>query len=147
MSASSRSGSGWVVAQFGLIGAIAASTRVPLRFARPVRAAGIPLAAAGAGLGVAAARRLGGSLTPFPEPRPDGELVEDGPYGVVRHPIYAGGTLFFVGVSLLAGPVTLALTAALAALWSLKAREEERRLERRFPAYADYARRTPRGLP
>jgi protein-S-isoprenylcysteine O-methyltransferase Ste14 len=128
------------------MGAIGASTLVPIRFPRPVRVAGLPVAVAGAAIVARAARELGRSLTPLPEPRPEGVLVETGPYAVVRHPIYVGGLVFVAGVSLAAGPVPLGLSGALAALWSLKARDEERRLERRFAGYADYRRRVPRGL-
>ena len=64
-----------------------------------------------------------------------------GPFAHVRHPIYAGGLLFFVGWSLFAGPLALVLTAALGVLWALKARVEERHLLSRYPGYAAYAAR------
>lgn len=85
---------------------------------------------------------MGSSLTPFPRPRRRGELVERGPYRFVRHPIYAGGVLFFAGLSLVLSVYGLVLTAVLAAFWIAKARLEERFLSERFPEYADYRRRT-----
>ena len=33
---------------------------------------------------------LGNSLTPFPVPRDDGELVTDGAFSYTRHPMYTG---------------------------------------------------------
>lgn len=85
---------------------------------------------------------MGKSLSPFPRPRRDAELVVSGPYRFLRHPIYVGGVLFFVGLSLVFSVYALALTAVLAAFWVAKARVEERHLSERFPGYADYRRRT-----
>lgn len=36
---------------------------------------------------------LGDSLTPFPVPKDDGELVTDGAYSYTRHPMYTGNVL------------------------------------------------------
>jgi protein-S-isoprenylcysteine O-methyltransferase Ste14 len=91
---------------------------------------------------VSASRALGRGLTPFPRPPKSGELVDSGPYAVVRHPIYSGGTLFFAGISLALSWWALVGTAALAAFWALKARVEERFLAERYPAYADYRKHT-----
>jgi protein-S-isoprenylcysteine O-methyltransferase Ste14 len=65
--------------------------------------------------------------------------VQQGPYSVVRHPVYSGGILVFAGISLALSPWSLAGTAALAVLWGLKARVEERFLAATYPGYADYA--------
>jgi protein-S-isoprenylcysteine O-methyltransferase Ste14 len=100
------------------------------------------VAAAGLVLAVWAARTMGPSLSPFPRPSPEAELVDRGPFRWLRHPIYVGGTLFFAGLSLVFSVYALALTAVLAALWFFKARVEERHLVERFPGYADYRRRT-----
>jgi protein-S-isoprenylcysteine O-methyltransferase Ste14 len=99
------------------------------------------LVLAGAALAVWAGRALGRSLTPFPRPPAAAELVETGPFAFVRHPIYAGGLLFFGGWSLLGGPLALALTGLLALLWAGKSTVEERYLLGRFPGYAAYAAR------
>lgn len=99
-------------------------------------------AALGAGLVAWSARELGPSFTPFPKPPPQGELVETGPYRVLRHPIYVGGVLFAAGLSLVFSAYGLALTALLAVFWVAKARLEERHLGERFPDYAEYRRRT-----
>ena len=85
---------------------------------------------------------MGHSLSAFPRPPRDSELVQSGPFRLVRHPIYVGGTLFFGGLGLVFSTYALALTAVLAVFWFFKARVEERHLEQRFPEYADYRRRT-----
>lgn len=142
---SSDRGDGWVVAQFVLMGVVVAAGLVGPRWPDGARttlaAVGAVLALAGGALAVRAARALGRALTPFPRPAAGGSLVERGGYGVVRHPIYTGGILFFAGFSLWAGPAALALTAALTVLWGLKARVEERHLAVRYPAYGAYCRR------
>jgi protein-S-isoprenylcysteine O-methyltransferase Ste14 len=139
-------GGGWVVLQFVLlaavlgIGLLAPGWPDGARWA--LKAAGILLVFAGALLIVMAARALGSGLTPFPKPADMGELVADGPYAVVRHPVYSGGILFAAGISLVLSPWALAATAALAVVWALKARVEERFLRERYPAYDEYCART-----
>lgn len=103
---------------------------------------GFLVAALGFALAVWAGVTMGHSLSPFPRPPRDAELVDRGPYRFLRHPIYVGGVLFFAGLSLVFSVYGLALTAVLAAFWLAKARLEERHLVARFPEYADYRRRT-----
>jgi protein-S-isoprenylcysteine O-methyltransferase Ste14 len=128
----------WVVAQLLLFLAIGASWF----FGPGVTRLGFLLALLGVALAVWAGRTMGRSLSPFPRPPPDAELVDRGPYRFVRHPIYVGGTLFFAGLSLVFSVYGLALTVVLAAFWLAKSRLEERHLAERFPEYADYRRRT-----
>jgi len=141
-----KRGGGWVVLQFALMAAIVAAGVAgppwPEHAAGPLAAVGVVLALAGAAAAAAAARSLGRGLTPLPRPRARGRLVERGPYRVVRHPIYSAGVLFFAGFSLAFGPAALALTAALAVLWALKARVEERFLAESFADYDAYCRGT-----
>ncbi len=138
-------GGGWVVAQFALMAVIVAAVVLGPRWPEGAQtwfvAVGVALILAGGAFAVWAARTLGRSLTPFPKPADVGSLVERGPFCIVRHPIYTGGMMLFVGLSLAAGPVPLALTGALAILWALKAGVEERHLQVRYPAYAGYAKR------
>lgn len=134
----SNRGGGWVVAQLVIFALIVASWF----FGDGVTSAGFVVAVLGAALVAWAARALGRSLTPFPKPLPEGELVQSGPFRVVRHPIYVGGILFFAGLSLVFSVYGLALTAILAVFWIAKARLEERLLAARFPEYAEYRERT-----
>jgi protein-S-isoprenylcysteine O-methyltransferase Ste14 len=67
---------------------------------------------------------------------------------VIRHPMYTGLLLSAFGLAILAQkPLTIAAAGALTVFFNLKAREEERRLRRCYPNYADYQRATGRFLP
>jgi protein-S-isoprenylcysteine O-methyltransferase Ste14 len=134
-------GGGWVLAQTLLTVLIVVLVFLPPYWPRELAFAGIPLAVVG-GIGfIWAARTLGTSLTPYPRPRESGELVLRGPYRFVRHPIYASGFLFFLGVGLSSSlPATLG-ALALGSLWWRKAAVEEAHLLTRFPEYEEYRSR------
>lgn len=69
-------------------------------------------------------------------------VVSTGPYAVVRHPMYAGAFLFFIGTPLLLGSWWgLAVTPLLIALLAFRAVLEERTLATALPGYRDYAER------
>jgi len=139
-------GGGWVVLQSVLVAVIVvlgiAGPAWPSAVHWPVKVVGILLAVAGTVVMVLAARALGSGFTPFPRPRDPGGLVDSGPYAVVRHPVYTGGILLFAGISLALSPWALLGTSALAVLWALKSRVEERFLAVRYPGYAEYRART-----
>ncbi|MFN8221804.1 MAG: isoprenylcysteine carboxylmethyltransferase family protein [Gaiellales bacterium] len=106
------------------------------------------IVATGIVIAVAAALGLGRSLTPNPVPRASGQLVTDGLYRFVRHPIYTGALLLVVGLALRSGSVaTAAAAAATIVFFSAKARVEERHLATRFAGYNEYAAATPRFFP
>ena len=91
---------------------------------------------------------LGRSLTPLPTPVPHGELRVSGLFRLVRHPIYTGILALALGLTIRSSSLWVAgATVALAAWFTVKARWEETRLVRRYPAYAAYASRTPRFVP
>ena len=143
-------GGGWVVAQFTLMTAVLALAigfhGDGMRW--PVIAAGAGLIVVGGWFGMAGVKRLGCNRTPFPQPREDSALVQDGIYARVRHPIYTSVMLVSVGWALVweSWP---ALVIALLQIpfFAAKARREERWLRDRFPGYADYARRVPAFFP
>ena len=139
-------GGGWVALQFALIAAILVVGLLAPGWPDGARwwlkGAAVRLVFAGALLIALAARALGSGFTPFPEPAEGGQLVGGGPYAVVRHPVYSGGILFAVGISLALSPWALGVTAVLAVVWALKARVEERFLAARYPGYAEYRART-----
>jgi protein-S-isoprenylcysteine O-methyltransferase Ste14 len=96
---------------------------------------------AGAAVVFLAGRALGSSITPFPRPLSEGQLVDDGPYAFVRHPVYSGGFLVFGGIPLALSPLALVGTGLLGITWALKSRVEERFLRARYPAYGAYCER------
>ena len=145
----SRSGSrggGWVIAQFLLMAAILVLGAFPPIWPDWVRLAGFPLILGGLGFGIWAGRTLGSALTPYPLPSAEAALVERGPYGIVRHPIYVAGLLVFLGYGLLSSVPATTAVPLLAVLWHFKAGVEERHLSERFPGYGDYGRRVRRGI-
>jgi protein-S-isoprenylcysteine O-methyltransferase Ste14 len=139
-------GGGWVVLQFALIAAILVLGVVAPGWPDGARwwlkGAGVLLVFAGAFVVAKAGRALGSGFTPFPRPAEGSELVETGPFAVVRHPVYSGGILFAAGISLALSPWSLVATAVLAVVWALKARVEERFLRERYPGYGAYCERT-----
>jgi len=69
-------------------------------------------------------------------------VISSGPYAFVRHPMYSGIVLFFVGVPLLLGSWWgVAIAPVFAVLFAIRARIEERALVEGLPDYADYAAR------
>jgi protein-S-isoprenylcysteine O-methyltransferase Ste14 len=134
------------VAQFALLTVVLGLGVIPPRWPDWLRVLGVPVLLAGVALAVWAGRTMGSSLTPFPRPRPEGVLVEDGPYAIVRHPIYVAGTLVSLGFGLVTSVPATVATAALAVLWVFKSRVEERHLAQRFPGYEDYRRRVRRRM-
>jgi protein-S-isoprenylcysteine O-methyltransferase Ste14 len=79
----------------------------------------------------------------------DHELITSGPYRFVRHPIYSGLLLAFVG-SALARAEWRGLLAVALAFWALwrKLRIEEQWMRERFgSAYDEYARRVAALIP
>jgi protein-S-isoprenylcysteine O-methyltransferase Ste14 len=69
-------------------------------------------------------------------------------YAYVRHPIYAGGLLMFVGGVLLKPTVTVGAAFALGFFWLIvQARLEEIDLVDRLPQYREYMKEVPRFVP
>jgi protein-S-isoprenylcysteine O-methyltransferase Ste14 len=69
-------------------------------------------------------------------------VVSSGPYAFVRHPMYSGSMLFFVGAPLLLGSWWgVAMSPLFAVLFAIRAKIEERALIAGLPGYADYTAR------
>jgi protein-S-isoprenylcysteine O-methyltransferase Ste14 len=133
-------GGWWVVAQFLLLGAIAASWLLwGEDWGVAALASGIVLVVGGAVLVVAGFWALRHHLSPYPEPVAHAALIVGGVYRFVRHPIYGGIVLGGLGLSLADGnPTGITLTMALMMLFYGKSGFEERRLIARFPEYVEY---------
>ena len=70
------------------------------------------------------------------------QVISTGPYAWVRHPIYAGAILFFLGTALLLGSwYAFAIGLVLIALLGLRAVWEEDTLKAELPGYPDHAAR------
>jgi 1-acyl-sn-glycerol-3-phosphate acyltransferase len=115
-------------------------------WARAPRPAGWLLAAAGLALAALSMVQLcregkGLPVSALPPPR----LAQRGPYGLLRHPLYAGYSLAAIGAGLGAGSTALAAVVgpSLVVASMIYAALEERGLLRRFgDAYRHYRRRT-----
>lgn len=98
----------------------------------------------GAALLAWGALALGRNLTALPRPRPGAQLVDSGPFALVRHPIYVGLGMAALGYAFWSGSwLKLGFAAALCLLLIVKARYEGRMLRERMPGYDDYR---PRAL-
>lgn len=72
----------------------------------------------------------------------DHRVVSSGPYALVRHPMYSGVMLFFVGVPLLLGSWWgIAFVPLFFVLFAIRTGIEERALTAGLSGYADYAAR------
>lgn len=92
-------------------------------------------------------RYLGRFWTAETALQPDHQVVDSGPYRVVRHPIYTSAIVLYLGLALTFPTWWNGLAAAAVAVaYALKAGDEDRFLRRKLPGYADYARRVPARL-
>jgi protein-S-isoprenylcysteine O-methyltransferase Ste14 len=145
-------GEGWVVLQVVLLVAIVGAGFVgPLwsGTARVIGASiGVAFVAIGVGLVIAGSVRLRRQLTAYPRPVPGGRLIEEGVFGLVRHPMYGGVVIAALGWGLaMASPLALAGVLVLGVFFDLKSRREEAWLAEQFPGYAAYRLRTHRLIP
>ena len=138
-------GAGWVWLQFAVMAVLLGVGFLPPEWPsgaqRILSGLGLVLVVTGGGIAVWASRLLGRGFTPYPRPLASGELIDRGPYRIVRHPVYSAGLVFFTGYSLHAGLLPLVGTSVLGIVWALKARVEEGFLRERYPGYADYTGR------
>jgi protein-S-isoprenylcysteine O-methyltransferase Ste14 len=104
----------------------------------------------GLGFTWAARLHLGPLWSSTSAPTEDHRIVETGPYGIVRHPVYAG-LLLAAGATAIEGGRLEAIAGALVlvAAISLRAKLEERFLRRDLgdDAYVGYRRRVPMLIP
>lgn len=92
---------------------------------------------------------LGPNISPSHATREGHRLVTDGPYRLVRHPLYTAGTVLSVALALVSAlwwPVAWLVPGLLLLHWRTP-REEERLVEAFGDAYRDYMERTGRYLP
>jgi protein-S-isoprenylcysteine O-methyltransferase Ste14 len=114
----------------------------------PVQVIALAILAAGLAYSVWARRHLGRNWSAAVVVKRDHTLVRTGPYRRVRHPIYTGMLLAFLGTALALGEWRGLVGLALAFLaFTLKSRMEEARMAETFPEYAEYRRHTAALIP
>jgi protein-S-isoprenylcysteine O-methyltransferase Ste14 len=74
-------------------------------------------------------------------------VISDGPYAIVRHPMYGGTLLLIAGIPLLLGSWWgLTLSPVIMLVFAVRAVLEERTLMAELPGYIDYAARVKHRL-
>ena len=69
------------------------------------------------------------------------EVISTGPYSIVRHPMYAGATLLFIGgPMLLSSNAGMVLSAFLVVTIAIRSVGEEAMLKEELPGYREYMR-------
>ncbi len=126
----------------------------PLAVALPawygqLRFAGLALAMAGGAFAAWAALHMGRYWDVEISALADHRVVEDGPFAIVRHPIYLGLIAFFAGTTIALGdPIVAVASVGGGAVAVARARAEERFLaERLGESYRRYQRRVSMLLP
>lgn len=77
----------------------------------------------------------------------DHQVVSEGLYRYIRHPIYVGDLLLLVGLELSLNSWLVCAAVALIPPVLFRAIQEERPLREMLPGYEDYARHTKRFIP
>jgi protein-S-isoprenylcysteine O-methyltransferase Ste14 len=96
---------------------------------------GLLLVVAGIAFAIFARFALGGNWSGSVTVKQDHTLIRRGPYSIVRHPIYTGLVLAFLGVALIVGQLRglLGVSVLFLSFW-LKSRVEERFMLEQFGA-------------
>lgn len=105
---------------------------------------GLALALLGVALAIWARRVLGKNWSGNPTIKVDHELIQSGPYAIVRHPIYTGLLIAIFGSLMPDGRIAdFGVFALFVALLTFKLKLEEGLMRQQFPeAYPEYCRRT-----
>jgi protein-S-isoprenylcysteine O-methyltransferase Ste14 len=82
------------------------------------------------------------------EVQPEHQVINTGPYALMRHPVITSFFGIATGLFLI-NPALITLAVLLYTIWDFgrAARQEEELLTQTLPGYAAYARQTPRFLP
>jgi protein-S-isoprenylcysteine O-methyltransferase Ste14 len=92
---------------------------------------------------------LGDNVTTTVITKEGHQLVTEGPYRCIRHPLYTSGFIFFLAMSLAMGSWLLLLAISIVAISLLKRtpKEEAQLIERFGDQYREYIKRTGRFIP
>lgn len=110
--------------------------------------AGITVLMIGAIVGLDAIWQLRHSISPFPSPKANADLIKNGVFRWVRHPIYTGIFAVTFGYAIYSGSIWKGIiSVGLLVLFQFKARYEEQLLLDKFDQYSKYMAKTGRFLP
>jgi protein-S-isoprenylcysteine O-methyltransferase Ste14 len=146
----------WVLLQGLLLLALVLVPKQPIADFIPISQTGKTMARAIAGvlggIGMIAVLRgiidLGKNLTPLPYPRSEGQLVQAGIYGWVRHPLYSGLILLTLAWSCFTLSWSqLLISLILALILNAKASREEQWLTEKYPEYSSYCQQVKKLIP
>ncbi len=114
-----------------------------------VQAIGLGLFLGGLALAISGRVQLGTSWANIEDSQSVGKrnLVQEGIYRYVRHPIYTGDILLLIGLELALNSWLVFATIVPIAIFLRQAIEEEKVLARSFQDYAAYTRQTKRFVP
>ncbi|WP_157663394.1 isoprenylcysteine carboxylmethyltransferase family protein [Gilvibacter sp. SZ-19] len=109
-------------------------------------------ASAGVALGIVVVilgiLNLSDNLSPFPSPRKNSELIQNGIYKYVRHPIYLGILVGLYSYAIYAASLEkFLITLLLNLVFYFKSSYEEELLVQRYSSYSKYQRITGRFWP
>ena len=89
--------------------------------------------------------QLNKNLSPFPTPKDNAVLLQNGLYKLVRHPIYSGIIFLFSGYGIYRDcAFKLLITLLLIVLFYFKSNYEEKQLQNKFPDYVLYKKKVGR---
>ena len=143
----SERGGWWVVAQFALFGLLLLALTRNTTPAPVVQIAGWLLVGAALLLGGTGLWMIRRRVTAMPAPLDGAVLMDSGPFSLVRHPIYGGVVLGFLGLSVKGGNIYgVLLSLLLLPFFYAKTRHEEKLLVARFPEYHDYREQVTRRI-
>ena len=110
---------------------------------------GVILIAVGLGFTVWARQRLGRNWSGTVQVKKDHQLISDGPYRLVRHPIYTGILVAFLGTAVIIGHwgAILAVLIAFESFWRKLTLEERFMRETFGSVYEEYRARTAALIP
>ncbi|HRG18453.1 MAG TPA: isoprenylcysteine carboxylmethyltransferase family protein [Flavobacterium lutivivi] len=134
--------------QFVLFGCYAIDFDWSLGFSLFFKFIGLTFSIIGLIISLLAVLQLNKNLSPFPTPKEDAILLENGLYKFVRHPIYSGLLLLFYGYGIYIDSIyKLLISSLLLVLFYFKTNYEERLLEIKFQDYSLYKKKVGRFFP
>jgi protein-S-isoprenylcysteine O-methyltransferase Ste14 len=138
----------FVIIQFALFFCFIFDLDWAMKLSFGIQKAGLWVSILGGLIIILALLQLNKNLSPFPTPKNNTTLLQNGLYKYIRHPIYTGIILFFTGYSVYQNSFyKLGISLLLVILFYFKSNYEELRLEQKFPDYVNYKNKTGKFFP